>query len=103
MQRVHRAVVLDGAGRGHQRLAGHLAPEDALAALVGRHAPEDVDLDDLEVEEVDEVVDVGLHRPILPHVRFLAAAFNTDGPLADRRGYAASLEAHVLAARHRSP
>ena len=57
MQRVDAAVVVDRAGRGHERLPGDLAPEDALAVLVGRHAPEDVDLDRLEVEQLHEGVD----------------------------------------------
>ena len=57
MQRVDVAVVVDRAGRGHQRLPRDLAAEDALAVLVGRHAPEDVDLDGLEVEQLDEGVD----------------------------------------------
>ena len=68
MQRVDVAVVVDRAGRGHERLAGHLAAEDALAVLVGRHAPEDVDLDRLEVEQLDEVVD-----GVLGHARKVAA------------------------------
>ena len=67
MERVHGAVVVDRAGRGDQCLARHLAAEDALAALVGRHAAEDVDLDGLEIEKVDEVIDVVLHGDILPH------------------------------------
>ncbi len=57
MQRVHLPVVGHRAGRGHQRLARHLAAEEALAVLVGRVAPEDVDLDRLEVEQPHQVVD----------------------------------------------
>ena len=57
---VHRAS-LHRAGRGHQRLAGHLASEDALAIVVGRAAPEDVDLDGLQVEQGHHVVERGLH------------------------------------------
>ena len=60
VQRVHRPVVVDGAGGGDEGLAGHLAAEHPLALLVGADAPEDVDLDGLEVEQRDEVVDGGL-------------------------------------------
>ena len=65
MQRVHLpARVFDRAGRGDQRLTGDLAAEHALAALVGRAAAEDVDLDRLEVEQLDEIVEGG-HPVIL--------------------------------------
>ena len=58
VQRVHQAArVVDRACRGDQRLAGHLPAEHPLAALVGRDAPEDVDLDGLEVEQGDQVVE----------------------------------------------
>ena len=70
MERVH-AAVLDGAARRHQRLAGHLPAEDALALLVGLGAAEDVDLDRFEVEEIDEELQGRAHRPMLP--RFGAA------------------------------
>ncbi len=52
VQRVHGPAGLDGAGRRHQRLAGHLAAEDALAVLVRGQPPEEVDLDRLEVEQL---------------------------------------------------
>ena len=65
VQRVHLAV-LDGSPCRHQRLARHLATEDALALLVGLDAAEDVDLDWLEVEQVDEEVEGFAHPPILP-------------------------------------
>ena len=61
VQRVHLAVGLDGAGGGHQRLAGHLPTEHPLGLDIGARAPEDVDLDRLEVEQGDEVVDGLLH------------------------------------------
>ena len=62
VQRVDEAGrVVDGAGRGDERLAGDLAAEDALAVLVGRAAAEDVDLDRLEREEGHEFVEGGLH------------------------------------------
>ena len=53
VQRMHPAV-LDRAPGGHERLARHLAAEDALALLVGLDAPEDVDLNGFEVKQVDE-------------------------------------------------
>ena len=62
---MHRAG-LDRATRGDQGLGGHLAAEDALALLVGLGAPEDVDLDLLEVEEADQRVEVLVHRSIVP-------------------------------------
>ena len=63
VQRVHLAV-FDGAPGGHERLAGHLAAEDALAVLVGLDATEDVDLDRLEVQQVDEEVQGRAHAPM---------------------------------------
>ncbi len=63
VQRVHLAV-FDGAPGGHERLAGHLAAEDALAVLVGLDATEDIDLDRLEVQQVDEEVQVRAHAPM---------------------------------------
>ena len=54
MERVHdvaAVVAVDRAGRGDEGLAGHLAAEDPLALLVRELAPEDVDLDRLEVEQ----------------------------------------------------
>src|SRR5262249_25782548 len=57
VQRVAQPGVGHRAGPGGQRLAGHLAAEEALAVLVGGHAPEDVDLDRFEVEQLHEVVD----------------------------------------------
>ena len=56
MQRVHRAVALRGAAGGDQRLAGDLAAEDPLQGLVRAAAPEDVDLDLLQVEQVDQLL-----------------------------------------------
>ena len=61
MQGVHPAVVLHRPTRGHQGLARDLAPVDALALLVGAHAPEDVHLDGLEVEDGDQVVEGRAH------------------------------------------
>ena len=66
MQRVDEAGrVVDGAGRGDERLAGDLAAEHPLAVLVGRAAAEDVDLDRLEREQGHEFVEGGLHGAIL--------------------------------------
>jgi hypothetical protein len=49
--------VVDRPCRRHQRLAGHLAPEDALALLLWGDPSEEVHLDGLEIEHPDEVVD----------------------------------------------
>ena len=58
VQRVDQAArLVDRAGRGDQRLPGHLAAEHPLAVLVGRAAAEDVDLDGLEVEQRHEIVE----------------------------------------------
>jgi hypothetical protein len=57
VERVDSPVGLDRACRGHQRLAGHLPAEDPLVVFVRRDAPEDVDLDRLEVEQLDQIVD----------------------------------------------
>src|SRR5664280_2024387 len=51
---------------GHQRLGGHLTAEHALAVLVGVHAPEDVDFDGLEIEQVHQELECFAHVPILP-------------------------------------
>jgi hypothetical protein len=72
VQRVHVAGVVDRPSRGHEGLPRHLAAEDALAILVGRDAPEDVDLDRLEVEQLDEGVD-----GVLGHARKVAAGLPT--------------------------
>jgi putative flippase GtrA len=56
---------VDGPGGGHEGLAGDLAPEHPLALHVGAVAPEDVDLDGLEVEEPDQVVDGRLSHPVI--------------------------------------
>jgi hypothetical protein len=51
---VHRTVRRHSPPGGDERLAGHLAAEDALQVLVGAAASEDVDLDPFQVEELDE-------------------------------------------------
>ncbi|MBW3606785.1 MAG: hypothetical protein KY463_00265, partial [Actinobacteria bacterium] len=53
-------VGVDRACRGDERLPGDLAAEHPLTVLVGLAPPEDVHLDGLEVEEVDELVELGL-------------------------------------------
>ncbi len=63
MQRMHPSV-LDGSPRRHQRLAGDLTAEDALALLVELGAPKDVDLNGLEVEQVDQEVKGRAHGPM---------------------------------------
>jgi hypothetical protein len=47
-------AALDRALRRHQRLAQHLAAIDALPAVLGRHAAEDVGLDGFEIEDFEE-------------------------------------------------
>ena len=70
MQRMDPSLGLDSAGRGHQRLSGHLSAEHALAIGMGAAAPEDVELDLLEIEQVQKCVDSGLGHPSnLPHPR----------------------------------
>ena len=56
--------VFDRAPGGHERLPGHLTAEDALALLVGLRAPEDVDLNGLEVKQVDEELQGRAHPPM---------------------------------------
>ena len=63
VQRVHPPVLHGSPGR-HQRLAGDLTAEDALALLVELGAPEDVDLNGLEVEQVDQEVKGRAHGPM---------------------------------------
>ena len=68
MQRVHLSV-LDRAAGGHERLSGHLAAEHPLALLVGLGAPEDVDLNGLEVQQGDEELQGRAHRPMFAGCR----------------------------------
>jgi hypothetical protein len=56
VQRVDGPVGGHRAGGGDEGLTGHLPSEHALAVLVGAHAPEDVHLDRLEVEQLHEGV-----------------------------------------------
>ena len=60
----HAGWVVDGPGRGDERLAGDLPAEHPLALLVRRGAAEDVHLDRLEIEQGDEGVERG-HAAIL--------------------------------------
>ena len=64
MQRVDAASADGPAGR-HERLARHLASEDALSLLLGLGSPEDVDLDCLKVEQADQLVEGFAHRTML--------------------------------------
>ncbi len=58
VQRVDVATgLVDRSARRDERLTGDLAAEHANTILVGRSAPEDVDLDHFEVEQCDEVVE----------------------------------------------
>ncbi len=66
MQRVDvTGRLVDGAGRGDERLTGDLAAEHPLTVLVGRATAEDVDLDRLQSEEGHELVQGRLHRSIV--------------------------------------
>ena len=56
--------VLDRAPRRHECLCGDLAAEDALALLVGLDAPEDIDLNGLEVKQIDEELQGRAHPPM---------------------------------------
>ena len=56
---MHRAIGLDRAARGHQRLPEHLPAEHLRAAYVAADTPEQVDLQPLEVEQLEQV---GEHR-----------------------------------------
>src|SRR5690606_5374568 len=95
VQRVDVALGVDRAGRGDERLAGHLAAEDALAVLVRRDAAEDVDLDRLEVEQLHQIVDC-----ILGHGRTLpSGAVNddvTDGAFPDGFLWGTATAAHQI-------
>ena len=64
---------LDGAPRRHQGLAGHLAAEHPGPVVLPAHAPEEVDLQGLEVEQGDELLQ-DVHRDDA-----------TDGPLPSGR------------------
>jgi len=68
VQRVDPAFVDRAPGR-HERLRGDLAPEDALALLVGLDPAEDVDLDGLEVQEVHQEVQGLAHGAMLAVLR----------------------------------
>ena len=62
VQRVHRPAGVHRARRRHQRLAQHLAAEDALPAFVAAGAAEQVVLQRLEVEGGEEGVQRRLRR-----------------------------------------
>ncbi len=63
VQGVHPSV-FDGSPSRHQRLAGDLTAEDALAFLVELGTPEDIDLNGLEVEQIDQEVEGLAHWPM---------------------------------------
>jgi hypothetical protein len=54
-----RLAILDGPGRGDQRLPDHLAAEHPLPSDLRAPAPEQVVLERLEVEDGEEIVDGG--------------------------------------------
>ena len=61
VQRVDVAVLGDRPDAGDQGLRGHLSAEDPLAVGLGLAAPEQVDVERLDVEELDELVGGGGH------------------------------------------
>lgn len=60
MQRV-RATTVDGPLRGGQRLTEHLAAEDLCTAYIPAFATEYVLLDPLQLEQLQEVFEYGMH------------------------------------------
>ena len=62
VQRMRLAVRLDGARGRDQRLAEHLAAENALPAIFGAATAEEVVLERLQVEDAKQVFDGGRHR-----------------------------------------
>ncbi len=56
--------VFDGSPGRHQCLAGDLTAENALVFLVELGAPEDIDLNGLEVEQIDQEVEGRAHWPM---------------------------------------
>jgi hypothetical protein len=62
---VDRAVRVDGAGGGHQRLAENLSAEHPLPALVAPRAQEQVVLEPLQIERGKERVERALRRGIV--------------------------------------
>lgn len=60
MQRV-RATTVDGTLRGGQRLTEHLAAEDLCTAYIPAFATEYVLLDPLQLEQLQEVFEYGMH------------------------------------------
>ena len=74
----------------NQRLPSDLTAEHALVSGVGRSAPIQVDVDDLEIEQIDQGVDRrfrfrGRHREIVP--RTVASEFRRCCRAARRRRY----------------
>ena len=55
------AVALDGERCGHQRLAQHLPTEHARAADVAADAAKEVVLELLDLQQLDQFLDLGIH------------------------------------------
>ena len=66
MEGVDGAVVVDGAGRGDQRLASNQAAKRSLSFFVGLCPAKDVDLDWFEVKQAEQGGDRVRHLPIMP-------------------------------------
>ena len=60
MRRPHRHI-FDRPARGDQRLADHLPAEHALPARLRRAAPKQVHFERLEIEDGEDVLDIGGH------------------------------------------
>ncbi len=61
VERVRDAVFYRAAGRD-QGLTQHLAAEDALPAVTRARAPENIDLDRFEIEEIQNFLDGFVHE-----------------------------------------
>ncbi len=79
VQRMRLAVGLHGAGGGDERLADHLAAEDALPADLRAATAEEVVLQRLQVEDAEEVLDGVRHEDPLPPGRAQCGGRRTVG------------------------
>ena len=68
VQRMRLAIRLDGAGRRDERLAEHLAAENALPTIFRAATAEEVVLERLQVEDAEQVFDGGLPCPSSPGI-----------------------------------
>ena len=90
VQRMRLAIRLDGAGRGDQRLAEHLAAENALPTIFRAATAEEVVLERLQVEDAEQVFDGGLPcrpREIRPSGRAVRNVGRGSGEVKARRSF----------------